>query len=333
MGHLIRVRTAADLEGGELIPGAARLSAEQIARDAPQETWVVRGTAGRIDGHASIWWQDAAIIDGRRCGWVGHYAARDEESGRELLDHVSGRLATEGCGAAIGPADGGLLRPHGLVVDHGNERVFLFDLSHPEEWPNHFWASGFAPFVEYVSTTVDLAAEEPRLHRATQRMAALGVRLRRFRLARVEYEFRAMHTVVAAATASMPLALSVPVSKFMDLYRLLVAFLDPQHVIMAEHNSRLVGFVFSAPDVNERAWGKPQRTLVVRTVVTVPDRVFEGLDVVLRAEAHRVARLTGLERAIYAFMPPPAASPAAANGTWPGRTIRRYALFGKRLEG
>jgi hypothetical protein len=328
MGHCIRVRSAADLEGGELIPGAARLSADQLARDSPQETWVLRGSAGRVDGHASIWWQDAAVIDGRRCGWVGHYAARDEQAGKELLDHVSGRLAAEGCGAAIGPADGGLLRPHGLVVDHGRERVFLFDLSHPEEWPNHFWASGFAPILEYVSTVVDLAAEEPRAQRATQRMAALGVRLRRFRLARVEHEFRAMHTVVAAATASVPLASSVPVSKFLDLYRLLVAFLDPQHVILAEHDNRLVGFLFSAPDINERAWGKPQRTLVVRTVVTVPDRVFEGLDVVLRAEAHRVARLAGLERAIYAFLP---AAGLATADAWPGRTIRRYALFGKRL--
>ena len=331
MGHLIRVRTAADLEGGELIPGAARLSADQLARDAPQETWVLRGPGGRIDGHASIWWQDPPVLDGLRCGWVGHYAARDEDAGRQLLDQISGRLTAEGCDAAVGPADGGLLRPHGLVVDHGTERVFLFDLSHPEEWPNHFWASGFAPITEYVSTAVAFDGEEPRLQRATQRMAALGVRLRRFRLARVEYEFRAMHTVVAAATASIPLASSVPVSKFLDLYRLLVAFLDPQHVILAEHDNRLVGFVFSAPDINERAWGKPQRTLVVRTLVTVPDRVFEGLDVVLRAEAHRVARLAGLERAIYAFVPPPAPSPGAGTA-WPGRTIRRYALFGKRLR-
>jgi hypothetical protein len=72
----------------------------------------------------------------------------------------------------------------------------------------------------------------------------------------VDYEFKAMHTVLAAATASDLLASSMPVSKFLDFHRLLVAFLDPQHVILAEHDNRLVGFVFSAPDINERAWGR-----------------------------------------------------------------------------
>jgi hypothetical protein len=331
MGQIIRVRTAADLEGGELIPGSARLGADQIARDGPQETWTVRGTAGRIDAHASIWWRDVPVVDGRRTGWIGHYAARDGDSGRELLRHICGRLATEGCHDAVGPADGGLWRPHGLVVDRGPERPFLFDLSHPDEWPNHFRGAGFTPVAEYVSTVVDLGADDPRLQRASQRMAALGVRLRRFRLARVDDELRAMHTVVAAATAASPLESSVPVSKFLEFHRLLVAFLDPQHVILADYENRLVGFVFSAPDINERAWGKPQRTLVVRTVATVPDRVFEGLDVVLRAEAHRVARLGGFERAIQRCLPAAVAS-ASANDAWPGRPIRRYALFGRAAQ-
>jgi hypothetical protein len=79
----------------------------------------------------------------------------------------------------------------------------------------------------------------------------------------VDYEFKAMHTVLAAATASDLLASSLPVSKFLDFHRLLVAFLDPQHVILAEHDNRLVGFVFSAPDINERAWGRaPKRPAV-----------------------------------------------------------------------
>jgi hypothetical protein len=331
MSQIIRVRSAADLDGGELIPGAARLTSEQIARDAPQETWILRDTGGRLDAHASIWWQDAAVDGDRRIGWIGHYAARDLDDGRQLLQHVSARLAAQGCTDAAGPADGGLWRPHGLVTERGAERVFLFDLSHPEEWPQHFRAAGFTPAVEYVSTAVDLSAEEPRLQRATQRMGALGVRLRRFRLARVDYEFKAMHTVLAAATASDPLASSMPVSRFLDFHRLLVAFLDPQHVILAEHDNRLVGFVFSAPDINERAWGKPQRTLVVRTVATVPDRVFEGLDIVLRAEAHRIGRLAGFERAIYRCLPAAVASRPSPNGVWPGQPIRRYALFGRRV--
>jgi L-amino acid N-acyltransferase YncA len=326
----VRVMSFADLEG-ESIPGAPALDADRIAREAPQETWAIRGASGRIDARGSIWWRALPPRGDRQPGYIGHYAARAAAAGGRLLDHLCDRLAAEECTEAIGPIDGSTWRAYRLVIERGAEPEFLFDLSHPADWPDHFRAAGFTVLAEYVSTVIDdLSRDDPRLARVSARMQALGVRIRTFAPERARDELRALHELSLVAFRHALLFSPIALSDFLDVYRPWLSAIDPRHILMAEHEGRLAGVVFSTPDLRERAAGRPRRTLVVKTLAVRPDRRYAGLGALLLSESHRIAREAGLARAIHALMHVSNES-RALSGHWQGRPIRRYALFTRRL--
>ena len=52
------------------LPDAAALATER-----PDETWIVEDLRGGITACGSLWWSNTQFLDGRKVGYVGHYAA------------------------------------------------------------------------------------------------------------------------------------------------------------------------------------------------------------------------------------------------------------------
>ncbi len=331
MAQLTRIEHAPDDETLARIAGAIPLDGRTLARDGPDETWMLRDTAGEAAAHGSIWWRDAPQLEGRRTGVVGHYAAADAASAGHLLEHLCRRLASEGCGLAVGPMDGNTWRRYRLAVHRGEEAPFFMDVENPAEWPAHFRGSGFDAIAEYSSTVVDdIASQDPRVPRVTERLDKLGVRIRELNQAQLDDDLRAIHVLSLRSFQDAFLYTPISESEFFALYRPLLPRVDPRLVLLAEHEDRLAGYVFTLPDLNERARGAPLRTLVVKTLAVLPDRAYAGLGAVLLARAHEHAWQMGLDRAIHALMHVANVS-RALSGHWQGREIRRYELYGREL--
>jgi L-amino acid N-acyltransferase YncA len=227
--------------------------------------------------------------------------------------------------------DGTTWRRYRLIVERGGEPPFFLDLDHPDDWPDHFRATGFTTIAEYFSALVDdIAIVDPRVAAVTKRMQANGVRIRSLDQGRIEAELRAIHGLSLAAFRNAFLYSPIDEAAFMALYGPLFPRIDPRLVLVAEHDGRLAGYVFAAPDLNETSRGARMRTLVVKTIAVRPERVYGGLGAVLLAEVQHNALALGLDRAVHAMMHVSNAS-RALSAHWHARQIRRYELFARNL--
>jgi GNAT superfamily N-acetyltransferase len=97
---------------------------------------------------------------------------------------------------------------------------------------------------------------------------------------------------------------------------------------MAEQAGRLIGFMFAVPDALEARRGG-SGTVIMKTLAVDPSAAGKGLGGVLFDLAQRSARDLGFRRAIHALI-----HDANVSGRISGRyarTIRRYALFSRKL--
>jgi GNAT superfamily N-acetyltransferase len=228
--------------------------------------------------------------------------------------------------------DGNTWRKYRFVVDKGREPAFFLDVDNPDEWPEHFRRGGFGPIAEYFSTLVeDISSQDPRVTRVRERLNGLGVRVRSLDPARMDEELRAIHALSGVSFRDAFMYSPIGEDAFVSLYRPLLPRVDPRLVLMAEHEGTLAGCVFAVPDLNEAARGTRPRTLIVKTLAVLPDRMYAGLGALLLARVHQNGLDIGLDRAIHALMFGSNVS-RALSGHWNGRQIRRYELFAKELS-
>ena len=102
------------------------LDAGTLQRDAPdRHLTVVEG--GELKARASVWWTTHLRNAGMRVGAIGHYAARDEVTGHEVLSRACDLLQAAGCALAVGPMDGNTWRSYRFVTERGAERPFFLE--------------------------------------------------------------------------------------------------------------------------------------------------------------------------------------------------------------
>jgi len=329
---LIRIDSLDVGQVAATIPGAPALDHMALARDRPQESWVLRRSSGTAVAHASLWWRETPSLDGRRTGLVGHYAAIDDIAAHRILDHACRRLAAEGCETAVGPMDGSTWRRYRLVVERGTEPPYFMEVDTPDEWADHFRSAGFSVTAEYLSTLVeDLAPQDPRVARVVRRLDQLGVAVRPLDRTHLDDDVRAIHALSLEAFRHAVLYSPISQEEFMSLYAPVLPRVDPRLVLLAEHGDRLAGYVFGVPDLNEAARGAAVQTLIVKTLAVHPDRAYAGLGAVLLSRVHESAAGMGLHRVIHALMHVSNQS-RALSAHWRARPIRRYALFARTLS-
>lgn len=327
---LTMIESLRDDEIAAAVAGASPLDGRTLRRDAPAETWLLSMPGGQA-AHGSIWWRDTPLLGTRHTGIIGHYAASNASVAKRLLDHLCARLAAHECSVAIGPMDGTTWRRYRLIVERGDEPPFFMDLDHPDDWPDHFRATGFTAIAEYFSALVDdIERVDARVAGVTERMHSTGVRIRPLDHERIDAEARAIHSLSLTAFRHAFLYSPIDEAGFLSLYRPLLPRIDPRLVLMAEHDGTLAGYVFSAADLNEAARGARMRTLVVKTIAVRPERLYAGLGALLLAQVQHNAVALGLDRAVHAMMHASNASRALSRH-WHARQIRRYELFAKSL--
>ena len=119
--------------------------------------------------------------------------------------------------------------------------------------------------------------------------------------------------------------LYTPISRegFFQLYRPVLAKLDPDHVLMAEDaDGTLLAFLFAIPDW---AQGSQPDQLIIKTYASR----YPGLGGYLAEQLHAGAAAAGYRAVIHALMHQD--NPSKRNSEKYGRTFRRYALFGREV--
>ena len=306
------------------------LDAGERVRHAPdRHLLIVEG--GALVARASCWWQATPRLSGERVGLIGHYAAATADAARRVLAEVCAALARTDCTIAIGPMDGNTWRRYRWIVERGTEPPFFLEPDNPDSAPVEFTAAGFDALASYTSTLADdLTLEDPRVSDAESRLVGAGVRIRPLDLSSSHEELRAIYRLSVEAFKANYLYSPIVEAEFVDQNERALPYLDPELVLLAEDGDQLVGYLFAVPDVLQKMRGQTVSTLIVKTVAVAPVRRYSGLGSVLVAVAHRRAHSRGYTRAIHALMHERNVSRNISKRY--ARTIRRYALFARRLR-
>lgn len=282
---------------------------------------------GVVTARASLWWRETPMLDGARAGAIGHYADTGSESAVALLDTACARLKTEGCRVAVGPMDGNTWRRYRWLTERGTEPPFLMEPDNPDDAPAHWQAAGFSALASYFSAlNENLVYEDPQVARAGERLARSGVTARPLDAARFEEELRRIYDVSVCAFPENFLYTPLPEAEFFAQYAAVRERVRPELVLIAEHEGRAIGYVFTIPD-----WlrGAATETVIVKTVAVLPGRANAGLGTWLVARTQIAARELGYRRAIHALMHE--SNNSRNLSARYAKPFRRYTLFARAL--
>jgi GNAT superfamily N-acetyltransferase len=309
----------------------------------PDVDLIVKDDAGAIRARCSGWWSAGHTLDAgygsERVGVIGHYSAETADAGTRVLIDACTQLEAHGCTIAVGPMDGNTWRSYRLVIERGNEPPFFLEPDTPDAWVSHFTAAGFDTLATYSSALArDLTRRDPRLDALAERLAARNIVIRPLDPTHADDDLRRVFALSLIAFKENFLYTPLDEAEFMEQNRRLLPFVRPELVLLAEHHDEasqgegrheLVGFLFAVPDVLQQKRGQTPDTIIIKTVAVKPGLGHAGLGSLLVAEAQQRAAALGYTRAVHALMHESNVSRNISRRY--AETIRRYALFAKRL--
>ena len=330
MSQLLEATTEEQRQRFRGMAGAPPLDAATMAMQRADAYWMIEAASGEIEARCSLWWTDPPAYPEHRLGLLGHYAARDAGAGRLLLDEACAKLAARGCTMAVGPMDGNTWNRYRLVTERGTEPPFFLEPDTPADWPGHFTDAGFTSLAEYYSAlSTDLARRDPRMEEVAVRLNALGVTIRPLRVDQFAEEMGRIYDVSKVSFQRNFLYTPIRRADFLAMYEPVKPYVHPALVLLAEHEERPVGFIFTLPDLNQARRGEPIDTLIIKTVAVLPEERYAGLGSLLVARGHEIAEAAGFRRVIHALMHESNRS-RRISGHY-AETMRRYTLYSRRL--
>lgn len=302
------------------------IAPELLVQHQPDAHWVLL-EGDRIVSQCSLWWRQVPTDPVHKLGLIGHYGAIDQAAAQQILDQACQELAANGCTLAIAPIDGNTWRRYRAVIDPGSEPIFFLEPDNPPQWSEQFGEAGFSAIAHYYSAlNSDLSQQDARLTAIESR---LRVQIRSFNFDRLDAELEAIYQLSLISFQGNFLYTPIAQAEFMAQYRAIVPYLQPDLVLMAEQDGRLVGFLFALPDLQAAKRGEAIETIIIKTVAVLPGRAFAGLGSLLVAQCQAIAQQKGYTRAIHALMHESNRSRNLSRRY--AEPIRRYALFGRDL--
>jgi GNAT superfamily N-acetyltransferase len=331
MHRLLQIHEPGMLDQWSTADGLSSFDSGCLARHTADAHWVALDSVGRIAGRVSAWWRQTPEHPAGRLGYIGHYGAADDTAGRQLLDAACRELAAQGCALAAGPIDGSTWRNYRFVTGGDSSSPFFLEPVNPAAWPRHFGESGFSSMAGYYSSVdEDLARDDDeRGHRAADRLSKIGVTLRPLGAGNFAGELQALHPLISACFQGGYLYQPLPEGEFTAQYEAIRPYVNPELVMIAMHEERPVGLIFTLADALQARADRPVDTAIIKTLCVLPERRYAGLGSFLVAANRRRARALGYRRLIHALMHE--ANKSLSISARYGDSFRRYTLFSKPL--
>ncbi|GJD15747.1 hypothetical protein RIVM261_007030 [Rivularia sp. IAM M-261] len=283
----------------------------------------------KVVGQYSLWWKNTPSLNGCKLGYIGHYEVLDENA-TEVLAHACNQLASLGCNLAVAPIDGNTWQRYRLLTERGVHPAFFLEPNNPDNWRRHFIEQNFTPLANYSSSlNTDLTQIDSRLQSVKQRCEQANIHIRALDLQNQEQELHRIYTVAIQSFRNNFLFTPINEAQFIAQYQSLLPYIQPELVLIAEHEQNPIGFLFAIPDWLQKQRGEPVNTIIIKTVAILPKRIYAGLGNLLVAQCQQIAHQLEYSQAIHALMHD--ANPSRNLSSRYATTIRRYTLFSKKL--
>ncbi len=286
--------------------------------------------AHQARGRCSLWWKSVPDYPGEKLGVIGHFYSDSSDATRRLLDHACEVLRRANCTLAVGPMDGNTWRRYRFVTDRGEEESFFLEPDNARDWPVEFMDYGFTKMAGYSSAlSTDPGKSANSLDMARQRLTERGITLRALNMETFTEELADIYTLSIASFQNNFLYTPIDKDEFVGMYSKIRPYIQANLNLLAEHDGRLVGYLFGVPDLLQKQRGLTVDTYIIKTVAVDPRHQSVGLGGYLVAEAQRRAHAMGFKRIIHALMFDDNKSRNISNHY--AKVMRRYSLYSKPL--
>lgn len=328
--QMTKIQNAGEMADFTLHPAVSRTTAMELTLHRPDAHWLAISGNRQVVGRCSLWWEVTATHNDHRLGYIGHYAAADDQVAQKLLNLACAELSQHGCTLAVGPLDGTTWRRYRFITWRGKAPPFFLEPDNLDAWPRQFEMNGFSILADYISTlNTDLNYQDPHAQEIAWRMEDQGVCIRCIDPDRLDQELDGIFDLSIESFRKNFLYSPIEREEFMTMYGGIKPFLRRELTLVAEKLGRTVGFMFALPDTLQAKRGRSIDQVILKTIAIRPDRALAGLGRLLFQTALSNARKLGYRRAVHALMH--AANRSTNLGQGSTVVIRRYALFSKEL--
>ncbi len=284
---------------------------------------------GRLLARASLWWGHVPGHGTDRLGLIGHYAAQDACAGARILDESCRVLAEHGATLAVGPMDGSTWRRYRLLTERGDEPSFLLEPDNPDDWPQHFEATGFQPLAHYYSSINEDNARCPDCSNLQMMLEQEGYTFRPFDSREINAELDRLWQLSCDGFRDNFLYTPITQAEFLGMYRPLLPRVRPELIWIAQWQGSPVAFCMALPNLLQVQHGQPVDTVIIKSLATLEAQRGKGLAAVMLAQINRTARTLGMHRTIHALMHEDNPSRQLNHGLM--RDFRGYTLYARSL--
>lgn len=279
----------------------------------------------------SLWWENTIAYQGHPTGYIGNFPDRDPEAATALLQVACQELREKGCSFAIAPIDGNTWHDYRLVTEWGKHPPFFLEPNTRASLYQAFLEQDFFPIARYYSALcTDLQIRDRRLISVQKCFSDRGINIRSLNPENLEAELEKIYHIAIAAFRNNFLYQPISKTQFMALYRLILPYIQPELILIAEEGNKPIGFLFALPDALEAQRGEAIATVILKTVAILPQRKYAGLGSILVEKCHAIAFQMGYQKVIHALMN--RANPSSNISQYYANPIRHYVLFGKQLK-
>lgn len=283
-------------------------------------------------------------------GTIGFFEALpDPAAARALLDAACRWLSERGAPVAFGPMDGDTWHRYRFNLGPHERPPFLLEPVNPDHYPELWTAAGFEVAARYLSKRVPrMDAALPAFAGARRKAEAAGYRFRPLDRARREEELALLHALSCRVFPVNPYYTPLDYGAFGEIYRPLLALLDPAHVWFCEDGAGTpAAFLFATPDWfaawrATRGLGGPLASLLfllnrrtdtldIKSMGVLPEHRGRALGAALIHAAFEAGLRSGLSAAHLCLMHEDNLSTGYDAGQ--GELLRRYALYRRELPG
>ncbi|MBI1880254.1 MAG: N-acetyltransferase [Chloroflexi bacterium] len=262
----IQVQKNDDLARFCTAPHLPPLNPDGVYRQKAEAHWWLNDHYGNVVARCSLWWGQTPPYLGHHLGFIGHYAARDLETARQILALACDQLVAQGCTMAVGPIDGNTWQPYRLITQRGSEPIFFLEPDNPADWPAHFTESGFTTLANYFSALDNrLRPLDSRLAKAAERAAKQDIEIRTANLTAFETELHHLYTLSIASFQDNFLYSPISEADFIAQYQPIRPYLRSELILIAAQADRPIGFMFALPDLLQAQRGQPIDTVILKT--------------------------------------------------------------------
>lgn len=234
----------------------------------------------------------------KNCLMLGSYCSVDSLAVNRYVFNLCKKLARKkSYSTIIGPMEGSTFENYRSNTRQ-IKKSFFFDLDFPSYYSKHFENFGFNTLCEYSSNQItDLRYDRQKLDEIQTMYESKGAIFKSLNTKQIRQEFFKIAEFCNVAFANNFLFTPTKNNRFLDKYKGILPILDARFVrLVYDQKDNLHGLVFCIPDPSDK------KTLIIKTIATLPKSKFKGVATFLSRKMIQVAAENGFNRIIHAFI-------------------------------